>query len=422
MDPKIDFSVDKTKVAVGDIVEIMWKCYDDEGSTELTIDNGFRQLTESVGSFGCKRIRINRASARKVQITLGTVINGQKCSRSISVDVRNKRKSAAGVLPAENDIIELEYNEQEEAPWWRNVIFFVATLLITIPILPVVYKLIPNLNWNGWDRLLEFFLLLCAVGAVLSIRRWFDIVAFVLMLTILTMGTIKDNGYGFRQLAQDYGVFKYERKHNSKIKTKPIIIPKTKDNKYEAYNNKIRLAADYKNPVVRNFAVQQTTEEPFSTFGSQQYSDDLMNIVHAFAVFKAINSNWKYVHDPNGFEYNSKASETIQNRSNGKFTGDCDDHAILMAACVQAVGAKARIVLSSDHEICHAYPELYLGSYNNTITAFYFIEKLFPEYRGSQEFHYYKDDNGDYWLNLDYTEPYPGGRFLQDSIMSIIYL
>ena len=146
----------------------------------------------------------------------------------------------------------------------------------------------------------------------------------------------------------------------------------------------------------------------------------MRQIVHAFSVFKTINSNWKYVDDPRGFDYNSKASETIQNRSNGKFTGDCDDHAILMAACVQAVGAKARIVISTDNGKCHAYPELFLGSQNNVKTANYLINKLFPQYRNNRTFCYHIDEEGNYWLNLDYTEHYPGGHFLQDSIVSII--
>lgn len=422
MEPKIILSVDKADVVVGDVVQIHWDCNCKDVQIQLAIDNGFKQQTETVTNVGSKRIRINRASNGKVRITLWTVIEGKTYSSVIDIDVKDRHRRSEGKAQL-NEPERMEDGDQEEAPWWRKVIFWIATFLITVPILPFVYKLIPDLNWNGWDRVVEFVLLLGVVGAVLSIRWWLDIVVFVVMITILTMGTIKGNGYGFMQLFQDYGVFMYERNHKNNVvkyqKPKTVKIPQKEIIKDPngGLVNRLRLAADYTNPVVRNFAVQQTTEEPFATFGERQYSEEMMKIVHAFAVFKNINNNWKYVHDPKGFEYNSKASETIQNRSNGKFTGDCDDHAILMAACVQAVGAKSRIVLS----LGHAYPELYLGSRNNAQTAFFLITKLFPEARDA-EFKHHQDGNGDYWLNLDYTAPYPGGKFLQDSIVTIINL
>lgn len=429
MESRIDFSVDKTEVALGGIVEIKWKCNGDDSSTELTIDNGFRQLTEAVGTSGCKKIRINRASTGEVHITLKATINGKTYSKTITIGVTDNRESVNN----ENHTKEIEVYEDtkeqtNESPWWRNLILYVATFLITVPLFPFIYRLIPDLDWNGWDRVLEFVLLYICVGAVLSIRWWFDLVALGIMLTILTFGTVKGNGYGFKQLAQDYAVYDHSRKHkkeltkydDKKMEITPLPVNPLQDPLYK----RIQAAADYKNPVVRNFAVQQATEEPFATIGEEyQYSDDICQIVHAMSVFKTINENWKYVHDPRGFEYNSRASETIQNRSHGLFTGDCDDHAILMASCIQAVGAKARIVLSHENGSGHAYPELYLGSKYNAEKTLYLINKLFPQYR-DRKFEYHIDYNGDYWLNMDYTAPYPGGRFLQnrDSIFTIINL
>ncbi len=430
MKPKIDFSVNKAEVAMGDIVEIKWKCNGNEGTTNLSIDNGFRQLTEAVESSGRKRIRINRASAGKVQITLMTVIDGQRYIRTITVGVLNKHKSANDEISQKDLEVYEGYQQQEtETPWWRSLIFYFSAFLITVPIFPFIYRLIPDFNWNGWDRILEFVLLYIGVAAVLSIRWWIDLVAFVVMIAILTVGTVKGNGYGFKQLFQDYAVFKHAREHKNDIvkydkPPKPVRVPQKNDiykqnlEPYALFKKKIEIAVDYTNPIVRDFAVRQTTEEPFAKIGAEQRSEDIMKIVHAFAVFKTINNNWKYVHDPRCFEYNSKASETITNSSNGKFTGDCDDHAILMAACVQAVGAKARIVISTSH----AYPELFLGSLQNAETANYLIDKLFPQYRGKRDFNYHVDNNGDYWLNLDYTDHYPGAKFMQDSIVTIINL
>ncbi|MBR3465622.1 MAG: transglutaminase domain-containing protein [Bacteroidales bacterium] len=421
MEPRIDFSVDKTEVAAGEIVEIKWKCNGDERSTELTIDNGFRQLTEAVGLSGCKKIRINRASTGEVNITLRATINGKTYSRTITVGVMDNLESVNNA----KEIEVYEETQEQERPWWRDLILYATSFLIAIPLFPFIYRLIPDLNWNGFDRFLEFALLYFCVAAVLSIRWWFDLVALGVMLTILTFGTVKGNGYGFKQLAQDYAVYDHSRKHkkeltkydDKKMEITPLPVNPLQDPLYK----RIQAAADYKNPVVRNFAVQQATEEPFATIGDYQYSDDIRQIVHAMSVFKTINENWKYVDDPRGFEYNSRASETIQNRSHGLFTGDCDDHAILMAACIQAVGAKARIVLSHENGEGHAYPELYLGSRDNAETTHYLIEKLFPQHR-DREFEYHIDYNGDYWLNMDYTAPYPGGKYLQnrDSIDVVI--
>jgi len=424
MEPRIDFSVDKTEVALGEIVEIKWKCNGDDSSAELTIDNGFRQLTEAVGFSGCKKIRINRASTGEVQITLRTTINGKTYCRTITVGVLDNLESENAAQ--EIEVYEDTQEQTNESPWWKELIFYVATFLITVPLFPFIYRLIPDFDWNGWDRVLEFVILYICVWAVLSIRWWFDLVALGVMLTILTFGTVKGNGYGFKQLAQDYAVYQHARKHKkelAKYDYKKQNNPQPVKPLQDPLNKRIHDAADYMNPVVRNFAVQQATEEPFATIGECQYSDDIRQIVHAMSVFKTIYENWKYVDDPRGFEYNSKASETIQNRSHGLFTGDCDDHAILMASCIQAVGAKARIVLSHENGVGHAYPELYLGSKDNAIRTHYLVEKLFPQYR-DRKFEYHIDGKGDYWLNMDYTAPYPGGKFLQnrDSISAIIII
>lgn len=426
----IELSLDKTRIKAGDIVEIKWAC-ENADSVQLSINNGYKEVVTDVPMFGSKKIRLNRSKG-KTKITLIAIVGGEKIIKSEEVKVKKR-----WFEEDENQVITEESNEEnfdnEELPWWRTIIHYTTLLLLAIPIFPLVLRLIPSLNWAaGFDRIIEFCVLVVIIELVLRIRPWFDIAAFGIMLTILTLGSIKGNGYGFRQMAQDYKVFRnsYLNKNKmvkSEYKYNPVTPQKTKKQNFTIRDsrteerNRIKNAADYTNSIVRNFATQQVTMEPFATQGKYQHSDDIMNIIHAFAVFKTINQNWKYVHDPRGFDYNSKASETIQNRANGKFTGDCDDHAIVMAASVAAVGAKARIVLSCDtrtHER-HAYPELWLGSRYNAETTYYLIGELFPNYY-DRDFYYRIDNNGDYWLNLDYTESYPGGRFLQDSVEYVI--
>ena len=79
-------------------------------------------------------------------------------------------------------------------------------------------------------------------------------------------------------------------------------------------------------------------------------------MIQCFAVFKEINTRWNYVNDPKGQEYIAYASESLQH-----FSGDCDDHAILMTACIKAIGGTARII----HTGGHLYPEMLIGNKND---------------------------------------------------------
>ena len=433
---KIDFSVDKTKITTGDVVEVKWHCDSDDGSAELIINNGFRILSEKIGRKGSKKYQIYRTSNEKATFTLKTVLDEKIDERTLEIVVKNAEALENEDESTDKDIelIETtEFIEDEDSPGcFRYFVWLTATLLLTIPLFPFIYRFIPDLNWNGWDRIMEFVLLYLIVGVVLRVKWWLDIVILSVILTSLTLCTVHKQGYGFEQLAQDYKVFKNARQNREVItkyeyqdkkvnKQKKEIPQLEKKDLYVYFKEKIKAAVDYTNTSVRNFAANQVTNEPFNSVAKKQHSDEIRQIVHAFAVFKYINSNWEYVNDPRGYEYNSKASETILNMSNGKFTGDCDDHAILMAACVQAVGAKARIVCSRENGKGHAYPELYLGSRSNAETTYYLLNELFLN-RDKKVFEYHIDENGDYWLNFDYTANYPGGEFLQhrDSIVAIV--
>ena len=124
------------------------------------------------------------------------------------------------------------------------------------------------------------------------------------------------------------------------------------------------------------------------------------------------------VSDPAGTEYFAAASETInQQQIDGKFNGDCDDHAILMAACLKFVGAEVRLVRTTHH----IYPELRIGSKNELDKAIFLIRhKLFVKESKSKSVYYHVDQNGVIWLNFDYTGRAPGGKFLQEDIIGVL--
>jgi transglutaminase-like putative cysteine protease len=125
-----------------------------------------------------------------------------------------------------------------------------------------------------------------------------------------------------------------------------------------------------------------------------------------------INSSWRYVSDVKGGEYFASASESAQ-----LLAGDCDDHAILMAACIKAIGGEVRLVRTTGH----IYPELKVGDGVAMDQATRLIRKvLFPASARHATLFYHTDVRGDRWINLDYTRSYPGGEVMDEAIRGIV--
>lgn len=129
------------------------------------------------------------------------------------------------------------------------------------------------------------------------------------------------------------------------------------------------------------------------------------------AVFDYVNRNWDYASDPDGMEYFEKAGVSVNT-----FTGDCDDYAILMVSLVKALGGEGRVVCVSGH----AYPEIYLArdmngdelkAVKDEINSYY-INK--GSRRRVRNLNYHNDPSG-YWLNFDYQDRFPGGKFVEYS-------
>jgi transglutaminase-like putative cysteine protease len=57
------------------------------------------------------------------------------------------------------------------------------------------------------------------------------------------------------------------------------------------------------------------------------------------------------------------------------FSGDCDDHSILMAASVRAIGGTPRLI----HTKGHIYPEILIGTLNDLETVNYLIKNVLFE-------------------------------------------
>jgi transglutaminase-like putative cysteine protease len=134
-----------------------------------------------------------------------------------------------------------------------------------------------------------------------------------------------------------------------------------------------------------------------------------------------VNDKWNYVYDPQNEDYYSKASETIgQLDFDDSFKGDCDDHALLIAACIKAVGGevrliKTKVVLKDGRKVGHLYPEVKFGNVKDLETVVYLIKTIFFKDKTiNKNINYYQDTKGFIWLNYDYNDSYPGGAYQSD--------
>jgi hypothetical protein len=249
------------------------------------------------------------------------------------------------------------------------------------------------------DRIILFIFILIIIQLLLRLVKTIIILIAFLYLISLLIGTLFGN-YGFDRVFEDYRYMIYSMSENPN--PQDLIVAKLLP-----FPNKSKIidAVDFTNPKVRNFALYATTQHFRDLKGFKKNR----KLIQCFAVFKEIRNHWNYVNDPKGREYIAYASESIQH-----FSGDCDDHAILMAACIKAIGGTPRII----HTGGHLYPEMLIGNKNDLETAVYLIkEEFFTQESHKQQIHYHIDERGQIWLNLDYTATYPGGKFMSEEIL-----
>ncbi len=288
---------------------------------------------------------------------------------------------------------------------WDMIIIFVLNILITIPVFIIAHQNLIDFNWF-WhlDRIIIFLLILVIIQLVLRAMRRLTLISIFLYLIVLVWGTVFGN-YGFKSVFNDYKYMIYFMSENAN--PQDIIISKLLPfpNK-----SKVEKAIEFENPRVRNFALMATTKHFREVRGFKDYS----TLINCFAVFKEINSRWNYVSDPKGKDYIARASESLLYLS-----GDCDDHSILMAACIKSIGGTPRLI----HTNGHIYPEILIGNKKDFERVNYIIQEiLFKEEVQNQALHYHIDEYHQIWLNLDYTAHYPGGPFMDEVILGALTL
>lgn len=288
---------------------------------------------------------------------------------------------------------------------WDSVIIFLLNILIAIPLFIIAHQNLIELNWPlNLDRVFIFVGIVVIIQLILRLMKTIIILCIFIYLLSLVYGTVFGD-YGFERVFEDYRYMIYSMSEDSK--PQDIII-----SKLLPFPNKSKIidAVDFTNPKVRNFALSATTKHFKNVKGYQKNR----KLIQCFAVFAEIKKRWNYVNDPQGREYIAYASESLQH-----FSGDCDDHAILMAACIKAIGGSPRLI----HTGGHIYPEMLIGTKKDLETAVYLIkEVLFVNETKNKDIHYHIDERGNIWLNLDYTATYPGGPFMSEEILGELTL
>lgn len=290
---------------------------------------------------------------------------------------------------------------------FRKLLLIITGLLTILPLAPLVNQFIPPLMMGTINFDLTVSILVSALF-VFSFLKLFDFLLLPALLLFAGVAVYQNfqHGYGFGKMLNDYSTMVKKNWDNPKKQKENnlVLTPSLFDGPLTRTVKSIRSKVNYKDSVVRNFAVKHSLEH-FDSYHSKYGAT-----VRMFSLFKHINNNFKYVPDHLKDEYFATPMETIQNGMGG----DCDDHSILMVSALRAIGAKTRMVLTDGH----IYPELYCGDQQQFEKMQEAILTLFGnEVAGNI---YYHENNGQYWLNLDYSARHPGGPFVKEKAYAII--
>lgn len=307
-----------------------------------------------------------------------------------------------------NKVIPIMNNSEDKYGTTRKVLLVIISILTVLPLAPLINRYIPPLMLGSWNLDLTLSIAIAAgfTWLVLRLFRFLLIPAVGLLVLVLIYNQLT-NGYGFNRIMTDYKTMvekNWGRKSQKEIDL--VINPAFFEGPLTKTVKNLQSKVDSQDSMVRNFAVRHSLDY------FDEYHTKYGPMVRQLSLFKYINSQFKYVSDSQRDEYFATARETIQNGMGG----DCDDHTILMVSSLKAIGGHCRMVLTEGH----LYPELYAGDEKSFERMQQAIIHLF----GDQAIDniYYHEQNGQYWINLDYTAKYPGGPYLSEKAFAIIDL
>lgn len=289
----------------------------------------------------------------------------------------------------------------------QSAILRLMGLLALIPLGPFINRYIPPVQIGEWNLDLALSLLIAALFIWLVLRIFEPLMIPILLVVIgiLTWNSFTGN-FSYAEMIDAYKSL-VKRNWIMREKKQADILsfaPQHVDNKLTSLTKKLRGKMDYKDSVVRNYAVKASLvyfKDYYEKYGSN---------ARFLSLFKYIRFHFQYVPDAKRDEYFATPRETILNG----LGGDCDDYAVLMASCLRAIGGITRIVVIRGH----AYPELYCGDkkgFENMQSA---IVQLFSDQSIQKIFFHEHDEN--YWINMDYTALHPGGYYLNNEVLTVV--
>jgi hypothetical protein len=291
----------------------------------------------------------------------------------------------------------------------REILTQITGILIIIPLAPFICRFIQPVMLGEWniDLILAIIVSIIFVRMLTWLIKPMVFAVFIVLFSLLLFNQFR-NRYTFYNVLSDYkSLVKQtwtvrEQKEADALSLNPHLF----ENVYGKTTRLVKEKVQYQDSVVRNFSVK------YSLAYFKEYELKYGLLTRYFSLFKYINVNFKYVPDAQKDEYYAAPRETILNG----LGGDCDDHSILMASCMMSIGARCRIVIVDGH----MYPEMYVGDKKRFDVLQQAIIQLFQDY----DIHriYYHENNGDYWINLDYTADYPGGPYMNDKVRLVIEL
>lgn len=289
----------------------------------------------------------------------------------------------------------------------RNLVLNSIGLLTILPLAPLINRFIPPVIIGYWnvDLLLSIIISFLLIRGLLWLFRPLIIPAFILLSSFVIYSQFTD-GYNLQNMILDYKNFVSKSWDVRDVKEKDLYLvkPDLFDSGVEKAVKGLKAKMNPKDSVVRNFSISN----------SIKYFDDYHPkygaTVRYLSLFKHINNSFKYVGDPLRDEYYASPMETIQNG----LGGDCDDHTILMISCLRAIGAKCRMVLTENH----VYPELFCGDKKQFTQIQEAITHLFATENFTGLF--YREENGNFWINLDYTAHHPGGPYVDNKAYAVV--
>lgn len=297
------------------------------------------------------------------------------------------------------------------------ILFGFVSFIICFPIFIIFFPYLPE--WKiGAYRFDHVFFFLGLFVFVFYIVRQLRLLLYILLgagLIVLTYTSLTGK-YNFQDLKNDYGVF------ISYLKTGKVKVGFLEKGKTGGNRERLIKAIDYNSEKV----ISYSRKIAIINF-KDAYHLYPRKYVQAFSIFKEVREKWQYVHDPKYHEYYQKASLTVdQVNDDGFYKGDCDDYSIFMAAMLKAIGCEVRLVTTESYNedrqemVGHIFPEVMVGKIENLDQLDNVLRKhLFPKYLVYDELSFV-EENGNIWLNFDYNDQYPGGKYQSPKRLEVI--